>query len=63
MFEGKVHGVTYPAPWVDDGADVDLRAHLGRWVAVGPGRDDRRPARRSTTPCCIEAPGWAPARA
>jgi NDP-sugar pyrophosphorylase family protein len=37
MFEGKVHGVTYPAPWVAEGAGVDLRAHLGRWVAVGPG--------------------------
>ncbi|MET0800250.1 MAG: NDP-sugar synthase [Actinomycetota bacterium] len=37
MFEGKVHGVTYPAPWVAEGAVVDLRAHLGRWVALGPG--------------------------
>jgi len=37
MFEGKVHGVTYPAPWIADDADVDLRSHLGRWVAVGPG--------------------------
>jgi mannose-1-phosphate guanylyltransferase len=37
MFEGRVHGVTYPAPWVADGAQVDLRSHLGRWVAVGAG--------------------------
>ena len=37
MFEGKVHGVSYPAPWVAEGAAVDLRAHLGRWVAVGAG--------------------------
>ena len=37
MFEGKVHDVTYPAPWVAEGAVVDLRAHLGRWVAVGRG--------------------------
>ncbi len=37
MLEGKVHDVSYPAPWVDPTADVDLRAHLGRWVAVGPG--------------------------
>ena len=37
MFEGKVHDVRYPAPWVADGADVDLQAHLGRWVAVGAG--------------------------
>ena len=36
MLEGKVHGVSYPSPWVDPTADVDLRAHLGRWVAVGP---------------------------
>jgi mannose-1-phosphate guanylyltransferase len=36
MFEGKVHGLSYPAPWVSDTAEVDLRAHLGRWVAVGP---------------------------
>jgi mannose-1-phosphate guanylyltransferase len=37
MFEGKVHGTSYPAPWIAEGAEVDLRAHLGRWVAVGPG--------------------------
>ncbi|MGZ8629461.1 MAG: sugar phosphate nucleotidyltransferase [Actinomycetota bacterium] len=37
MFEGKVHGVSYPSPWVAAGADVDLRAHLGRWVAVNAG--------------------------
>ena len=37
LFEGKVHGVSYPSPWVSDSADVDLLAHLGRWVAVGPG--------------------------
>jgi mannose-1-phosphate guanylyltransferase len=35
MMEGRVHGVSYPSPWVGEGADVDLRAHLGRWVAVG----------------------------
>jgi mannose-1-phosphate guanylyltransferase len=37
MLEGKVHDVSYPAPWIADGATVDLRAHLGRWVAVGEG--------------------------
>jgi len=37
LFEKKVHGVSYPAPWVGSGAEVDLRAHLGRWVAVGSG--------------------------
>lgn len=37
MFEGRVHDVTYPAPWIAEGALVDLRAHLGRWVAVGRG--------------------------
>jgi NDP-sugar pyrophosphorylase family protein len=37
MFEGRVHDVSYPSPWIADDAQVDLRAHLGRWVAVGPG--------------------------
>ena len=37
MLEGKVHDVTYAAPWVGEGATIDLRAHLGRWVAIGPG--------------------------
>jgi mannose-1-phosphate guanylyltransferase len=36
LLEGSVHGVSYPAPWVADDAQVDLQAHLGRWVAVGP---------------------------
>ena len=35
MLEGKVHDVSYPAPWIASDAQVDLRAHLGRWVAVG----------------------------
>jgi mannose-1-phosphate guanylyltransferase len=37
IFEGRVHGIEYPAPWVHPAADVHLRAHLGRWVAVGAG--------------------------
>jgi mannose-1-phosphate guanylyltransferase len=37
MIEGKVHDVSYSAPWVAEDAQVDLRAHLGRWVAVGAG--------------------------
>ncbi|HEY6566909.1 MAG TPA: NDP-sugar synthase [Actinomycetota bacterium] len=37
MMEGKVHDVAYPAPWVAEDAEVDLRSHLGRWVAVGSG--------------------------
>jgi mannose-1-phosphate guanylyltransferase len=37
IFEGRVHGLEYPAPWVHQDADVHLRAHLGRWVAVGAG--------------------------
>jgi mannose-1-phosphate guanylyltransferase len=37
MLEGRVHDVSYPAPWVAEDTDVDLRAHLGRWVAVGSG--------------------------
>jgi mannose-1-phosphate guanylyltransferase len=35
IFEGRVEGLRYPAPWVHTGATVSLRAHLGRWVAVG----------------------------
>lgn len=37
MIEGKVHDVSYTAPWVAEDAVVDLQAHLGRWVAVGAG--------------------------
>jgi mannose-1-phosphate guanylyltransferase len=37
IFEGKVDGLAYPAPWIAPEAGVDLRAHLGRWVAVGAG--------------------------
>jgi mannose-1-phosphate guanylyltransferase len=37
LIEGKLHGVSYPSPWVADSAVVDIQAHLGRWVAVGPG--------------------------
>jgi mannose-1-phosphate guanylyltransferase len=37
LLEGKIRGVSYPAPWVAADADVDVRAHLGRWVAIGPG--------------------------
>ncbi len=37
MLEGRVHGVTYPAPWLGDGAGVDSRAHVGHWVAIGAG--------------------------
>jgi len=37
MIEGKVHDVSYAAPWVAPEARVDTQAHLGRWVAVGAG--------------------------
>jgi mannose-1-phosphate guanylyltransferase len=37
MLDGQVRGVTYPAPWVHPTADVDLRAHLGKWAIVGAG--------------------------
>jgi len=36
LLDGKVRGRSYPAPWIAGSARVDLRAHLGRWVAVGP---------------------------
>jgi mannose-1-phosphate guanylyltransferase len=35
ILEGKVRDVSYDAPWIAADADVDLRAHVGRWVAVG----------------------------
>jgi mannose-1-phosphate guanylyltransferase len=37
IFEGRVDGLDYPAPWVHASVSVDLLAHLGRWVAVGAG--------------------------
>jgi mannose-1-phosphate guanylyltransferase len=37
IFEGKVEGLAYPSPWVHPAARISLRAHLGRWVAVGAG--------------------------
>ena len=55
MIEGKVHDVTYASPWVAEGADVDLRAHLG---PLGGGRARARAsarAPRSTTRCCTRA--------
>ena len=51
MIEGKVHDVSYAAPWVAQDAQVDLRAHLGRWVAVGAGAR-WAPTPRSMTPSC-----------
>jgi mannose-1-phosphate guanylyltransferase len=35
--EGRVRGLAYASPHVDGTARVSLRAHLGRWVVVGPG--------------------------
>jgi mannose-1-phosphate guanylyltransferase len=35
LLEGRVRGESYERPWIAPNADVDLRAHLGRWVAVG----------------------------
>jgi mannose-1-phosphate guanylyltransferase len=35
LLEGRIAGVSYPAPWIHPTADVDLRARLGRRVAVG----------------------------
>jgi mannose-1-phosphate guanylyltransferase len=38
ILDGKVSGEPeYPAPFVAEGATVDLRAHLGRWVVIGTG--------------------------
>ena len=62
MLEGKVHDVSYPAPWIADGAEVDLRAHLGRWVAVGEGTSIG-PRHRSTIRCCTPTSRSRPALA
>jgi mannose-1-phosphate guanylyltransferase len=35
LLEGKASDVAYEAPWIAANAEVDLRARLGRWVAVG----------------------------
>jgi mannose-1-phosphate guanylyltransferase len=37
--EGRIEGLEYAAPHVDPGAEVSLRAHLGRWVVAGPGAE------------------------
>jgi mannose-1-phosphate guanylyltransferase len=38
ILEGRVgFEPEYASPFVAESADVDLRAHLGRWVVVGPG--------------------------
>jgi mannose-1-phosphate guanylyltransferase len=34
--EGRLKGLSYPAPFVDETADISLRARLGRWVVIGP---------------------------
>jgi mannose-1-phosphate guanylyltransferase len=39
ILEGRVGGERYPAPFLAPGAEVDLRAHLGRWVVVGEGAE------------------------
>jgi mannose-1-phosphate guanylyltransferase len=44
VLEGKVRGLSYPAPHVDPAAEVSLQAHLGRWVVVGPGATVARDA-------------------
>jgi len=36
LLDGKVHGITYEAPWIASTASLDPGARLGRWVAVGP---------------------------
>jgi mannose-1-phosphate guanylyltransferase len=37
ILEGRLSGLRYDAPWIAPDADVDLGAHLGRWVVVGAG--------------------------
>jgi mannose-1-phosphate guanylyltransferase len=35
--EGRIGGLTYPAPYIHPSSEVSLLSHLGRWVVVGPG--------------------------
>jgi mannose-1-phosphate guanylyltransferase len=35
LLAGKVRDAEYAAPWIHGSAEVDLHAHVGRWVAVG----------------------------
>jgi len=35
LLAGRVHGISYQAPWIGPGASIDPAAHLGRWVVVG----------------------------
>ncbi len=44
VLEGRVRGFDVPAPFVAEGARVDLRARLGRWVVVGPDAEIARDA-------------------
>jgi mannose-1-phosphate guanylyltransferase len=37
VLEGRVAGLSTPAPFVHPSAEVSLRAQLGRWVVVGEG--------------------------
>ncbi|MEX2457821.1 MAG: NDP-sugar synthase [Actinomycetota bacterium] len=37
VLEGRVRGFDVVAPFVAEGAEVDVRAHLGRRVVLGPG--------------------------
>ena len=37
VLEGRVRGLRYDAPFRAPDAEVDLRAHLGRWAVVGAG--------------------------
>ena len=36
VLEGRVSGLSYPAPFVDPSARVSLLSQLGRWVVIGP---------------------------
>jgi NDP-sugar pyrophosphorylase family protein len=37
LLEGRLHGSSYPAPWVGSGATLDPTARIGRSVAIGDG--------------------------
>ncbi|HZP89612.1 MAG TPA: NDP-sugar synthase [Actinomycetota bacterium] len=39
LLQGRLRGSSYPSPFVAEGAKVDRRAHLGRWVVIGRGAE------------------------
>src|SRR5437773_2246939 len=56
LLDGKVHGVTYEAPWIAPTAVVDPEARIGRWVVIGA---EARVAPRAQVDDSVVHPGAA----